>query len=154
MIVGAAAMAADLPKEGTSSVTYSAVGTGKVNQIGKDRFITAFDENGLTVGTGLLDHMTWHCFGLFDVMSGAAQYQGYCVATDPAGDQIVSNNVSDGKYPVDAKSSNGISTFTTGTGEFAGISGGGTFTCRGSEFRSAEGTFAGYCTDQVSYKLP
>jgi hypothetical protein len=46
MIAAAAAMAADLPKEGTSSVTHSAVGTGKVNQIGTDRFITAFDENG------------------------------------------------------------------------------------------------------------
>jgi hypothetical protein len=55
----------------------------------------------------------------------------------------------------DAKSYSGKFTFTTGTGKYAGISGGGTFTCHSPDFRTAaEGTYAQYCTDSGSYKLP
>ncbi len=36
MAFGAAAMAADLPKEGTYKGTYAAVGTFKANPIGKE----------------------------------------------------------------------------------------------------------------------
>jgi hypothetical protein len=46
-------MAADLPKEGTFSGTYSAVGTTKAIPIGKERILLTFDENGLSEGEGL-----------------------------------------------------------------------------------------------------
>jgi hypothetical protein len=52
---GAAAMAADLPKEGTFSGTYSAVTTVKAIPIGKERVFLTFDENGLSVGEGLFN---------------------------------------------------------------------------------------------------
>jgi hypothetical protein len=64
IVFGAVAMAADLPKEGTFSATYSAVGTAKTTQIGKERVLIALDETGLSVGRGLFDHITWHCFGI------------------------------------------------------------------------------------------
>src|SRR5271165_1744962 len=96
MAVGAAAMAADLPKEGTFNVTFSGSGTAKATAIGKERLLIAWDLNGLTVGTGLFDHMTWHCFGLNDTANGMRQYNGYCIMTDPAGDQIVGDIASDG----------------------------------------------------------
>ena len=83
------------------------------------------------------------------------QDRGYCAATDPTGDQLVADVASDEKYPADAKSFGGKLTFTTGTGKYAGISGGGTFTCHGREFRTAaEGTYANYCTNSGSYKIP
>ena len=39
MAFGAAAMAADLPKEGTYSVTYSGLGTFKAVPVGKERMV-------------------------------------------------------------------------------------------------------------------
>jgi hypothetical protein len=91
----------------------------------------------LTVGNGFLDHATWHCFGLYDVANVMAQWQGYCVATDPAGDQVVSDVAGDGKYAADAKSFNGTGTFTTGTGKYAGVSGGWTVVGHVPEFLTA-----------------
>ena len=58
MALADAAMAADLPKEGTFSGTYSAASTEKGYAVGKERFLVTYDENGLTVGKGFLDHMT------------------------------------------------------------------------------------------------
>jgi len=155
MLFGAAAMAADLPKEGTFSHTTSAFFTFKGTPIGKGRFLNTWDNNGLSVGTGLTDHMTWHCFGLQDTTDGMAEYNGYCVTTDPDGDQIVFNVVSDGKFAWDAKSVKGRATLTTGTGKYAGITGTVTYVCHSAEFKTAaEGTGVLYCPSQGSYKLP
>jgi hypothetical protein len=99
--------------------------------------------------------MTWHCFGLIDILSGMEQFHGYCVGFDPDGDQLVWDIASGGKFPADAKQIKGNVTITTGTGKYAGISGGGTFTCHGPEFRTAaEGTYASYCLQEGRYKLP
>jgi hypothetical protein len=155
MFLGSAAMAADLPKEGTFTFTYSGAGTFKATPIGKERLLAAWDENGLSVGNGLFDHVTWHCWGIADTANRMSQWQGYCVTTDPAGDQIVAEVASDGKYPADAKSFRGTGKLTTGTGKYAGVSGGYTADLHAPEFRTAaEGTFAQYGTTQGSYKLP
>jgi hypothetical protein len=155
MASGAAAMAADLPKEGTFNQDYTAFGTFKAYAIGKERVLATFDENGLTLSEGFGDHMTYLCFGLADILSGMNQYQGHCVGTDPNGDQIAVDFASDGKFPADAKSYSGKFTFTTGTGKYTGISGGASVTCYGNQFRTAaEGTSAQYCTHSGSYKLP
>jgi hypothetical protein len=153
MFLGSAAMAADLPKEGTFTYTYSSAGTFKATPVGKERLLLAWDENGLSVGSGLVDHMTWHCWGLVDTAKGMTQVRGYCVGTDPAGDQIVGDVASD--RPADAKSHKTAGKLTTGTGKYAGISGDLTFVCHGPEFRTAvEGTYVEYCPAQGSYKLP
>ena len=54
MAFGAAAMAADLPKEGTYSGTYSAVWHVQGYPDRKERLLVTFDENGLTVANGVL----------------------------------------------------------------------------------------------------
>ena len=83
------------------------------------------------------------------------QVHGYCVWMDPAGDQIVANIASDGKFAADAKSFNGTATFTTGTGKYAGISGSWTFVGHGPEFRTAaDGTYVQFGNMEGSYKLP
>jgi hypothetical protein len=150
-----AAVAADLAKEGTYSVTFSGFGTFKSTAVGKDVVLLAWDESGTLVGNGLLDHMTAHCFGLFNVLNGINQTTGgYCVQTDPNLDQLASSIVGD-KWPKDAKSFTGSATFITGTGKYAGISGNWKFECHGPEFRTpAEGTYVQYCKVQGSYKLP
>jgi hypothetical protein len=98
--------------------------------------------------------MTNHSFGLYDVMNGMAHFQGFGVATDRDGDQIVSSFASE-KYPADAKNVSGTVTFTYGTGKYSGITGGFTFVNHGTEFRTAaEGTYVQYADFKGSYKLP
>src|ERR1700733_9395957 len=123
MTWGAPALAADLPKEGTFSGTFTSAGTWKGAVVGKDRYVVATDENGLYVGTGFLDRMTAHCFGTANGVSGLEQFQGYCVLTDPSGDQIVIDYVSTEKHPPTAKAYGVATTITTGTGKYTGISG-------------------------------
>jgi hypothetical protein len=155
MAFGVAAMAADLPKEGTFSGTFSGFNTNKATTVGKEWLLVVVDDNGLTVGNGFLDHATWHCSGLYPVANGMAQWNGYCAVTSPSGDQIVTSTVSDAKFPADAKSYSLSGTFITGTGKYAGISGGWTGVFHGPDFRTpAEGTYTEYGEMKGSYKLP
>lgn len=153
MLVSTAAGAADLPKDGTFTATYSAAGTYKATTVSKERWFASWDENGLTVGSGLLDHMTWHCWGVMDGGKGILQGGGYCVLTDPAGDQIATDIASDGK--VDYSKPYGVTgAIITGTGRYAGISGGWTLVVHSPEFKTAEGSYAQYGPMKGSYKLP
>ena len=120
MFFGTAVMATDLPKEGTYSVTYSSFGTFKSTPIGKQVSLFAWDENGLSVGNGILDHLTWHCGGLFNVTNGINQTtSGYCVATDPNGDQLAGSVVGD-KWFQGTKSFTALQTWIAGTGSMPG----------------------------------
>jgi hypothetical protein len=154
-LAGGAARSADLPKEGTFTATASAAGKNTVNAaLGKERWFGAWELNGLSVGSGLLDHMTWHCWGITDGMNTIGQYSGHCVLTDPAGDQIATDLVSDGKVDF-TKIWGDTHTISAGTGKYAGISGGWTFTLYQSEFKTpAAGTWVQYGTLKGSYKLP
>jgi hypothetical protein len=154
MAFGAAAMAADLPKEGTYSGIYAGFAAYKATSIG-NQLLVAFDENGLTVGTGLFDHMTWHCWGMGDFTNGMGPNYGHCVGTDPDGDQIAGNFRSDKDHAPDERNWPNSLTLTTGSGKYAGISGGWAYVYRGHEFHpGAEGTYYPYATYQGSYKLP
>ena len=150
-----AAIAGDLPKEGTYSTTYSTYGTFKAAQVGKDVVLLGWDESGLSIGKGILDHVTWHCWGLFNTLNGTSQTTGgYCVVTDPNGDQLASTIVGD-KWPKEGKSFTGTATWLSGTGKYAGISGNYKYECHHPDFRTAaEGTYVQYCIMQGSYKLP
>jgi hypothetical protein len=154
VLLGTAAMAADLPKEGKFTATYHGVGTYKSAAMGKDTVISAWDETGYTVSDGLFDHLTWHCMGIYDAASGMAKYSGHCVTTDPAGDQIASDVVSEGTAAVDAKATHGKGVFTGGTGKYAGISGGWTFVTHTGEYKvSADNTYVQNNTNEGTYKL-
>ena len=147
------ARAADLPKEGTFTGTYSAAGTYKTTPLGEERWFSSSEQYGLTVGSGLLDHITWHCWGVADGMKTIATIRGYCVGTAPTGDQIAFEAVSDGE--IDSSKPFAVTcTLTAGTGKYAGISGGWSFICHGSEFKAPEGRYVQYASIKGSYKLP
>jgi hypothetical protein len=155
MLLGTAAMAADLPKEGTFSGSYYAFGTFKATQVGKELLLEVFDDNGPSLGNGLLDHTTWHCWGTANFVNGVGAPHGSCVATDPKGDQISFDFEQEKWSSLDAKNVPGSGKITGGTGKFSGISGGQSFVVHVNEFRTAvEGTYAAYATFQGSYKLP
>jgi len=154
MLFATTAMAADLPKEGTFSHATYHFGTWKGTMVGKGQFLGSWDHNGLSIGNGITDHLSWHCWGLSETQNGINQGNGYCVATDPDGDQIGGTTVAE-KYASNAKTFRGLATFTAGTGKYAGISGSFTYVCHGNEFKAAaEGTYLAHCDGQGSYKLP
>ena len=154
VILSIATIAADLPKEGTFSGEYSAIGTIKATALAKERLLASFDENGLSVGEGIFNHFTWHCWGLGDFVNGQGLNYGYCVGTDPTGDQVAVDFKGE-KQAIGQKIVNGSFTLTSGTGKYAGITGSAMFTQDGSEFRSLlEGTYISHNTHKGSYKLP
>lgn len=154
---GTAGFAADpqqpraLPKEGTWKGEYAPFGTMKSLPVGKERVLTMFDEHGMTVGDGILNRVAWRCWGMGDYTNGMGQEHGYCVGTDPGGDQIAidfsTEKHSAGQNP------KGSFKLTTGTGKFTGISGNMTFAF--DMFRPSEdGTYVGHNTSEGNYKLP
>jgi len=88
----------------------------------------------MRVDTGLMDHMTSRCFGVNDRTDDTREARGHCVHTNSAGDRIVTDHSSNGKYPKDAKSFEAAATITTGTGGYTGISGTIKGVCHGSRF--------------------
>ncbi len=82
------AMAADLPKEGSFEGTAYSFGTYRLSPVGTDKLFVAYDEDGLSLGSGPFDHLTWHCWGTTEFTSGIGQGQGYCVGMDPDGDRM------------------------------------------------------------------
>jgi hypothetical protein len=152
MFSGVATTAADLPKEGTYGGTYVAYGATKATPVGKERILMTFDENGLSLGKGITDRMTWHCFGLIEVVNGMGQNHGHCVGTDPDGDQTTMDYASE-KFTLGAKAPVKVSvTLTGGAGKYTGISGGHTFMAEARP--AADGTFFSYGTFEGNYKLP
>ena len=156
MAFGAAAMAADLPKEGTYTGTWTGLGTYKTTQVGPDRLLVNSNSTGVFQTNGFLDHTVMRCWGTDDWVKGVGQFiGGYCVIIDPDGDQIVMNCSPSEKHTQDQKSWGGLCTFTTGTGKYAGVSGSDTYAVHPGELLSlAEGTFAFINPNQGNYKLP
>jgi hypothetical protein len=99
--------------------------------------------------------MTWHCIGTTSIMVGMIGFSGFCLATDPAGDQIVADVVSDGTFPVTERNRPAKGVFTSGTGKFASITGTFTNLLHTPDFRTAvEGMTVRDGDFQASYRLP
>jgi hypothetical protein len=149
----ATAMAADLPKEGGFSGTYTGLGTFKTTKIGDDRALVIFDETGAQLTNGFADHTTFHCWGTVEITKGERITEGYCVGTDPSGDLL--------EVKLSAKNAlantvrKGSNTFIGGSGKYSGISGAIAVASHEREFRTlAEGTYVSYVTLEGNYKLP
>jgi hypothetical protein len=109
----------------------------------------------MVLDNGPFDHTTWHCWGTTEFTNRIGQGQGYCVGMDPDGDRISVTIGPDEKHTPNQRSWNSPATLTGGTGEFAGISGSGTYVNHANEFRTAvAGTFVNYVTVKGTYKLP
>ena len=153
MLSGAAAMAADLPKEGSYKGSYAGVGTLKSSQVGKDRMFEVFDETGLEVTDGFLDHTTWHCWGTGDFTNGMGNEQGVCVGTDTDGDKVITSFVSE-KHTPDQKNWGQKQTCTGGTGKYVGATCSETDVMHLNEFPPAsEGTYVLHVTIEGIYKF-
>lgn len=154
-LLGAGPRVAAQTKEGTFSGLYYSYGTAKTTPVGEQRLLVTWDENGLQLTDGFLDHTTVHCWGLEDYTNGSGQGRGYCVGVDPAGDQFAVNLGPDEKHAPNQRSWKGSAILTTGTGKFRGLSGGLEYMVHSNEFwPMAENTYVNYVTFQGNYKLP
>ena len=120
LTLGTAAIGADLPKEGTFKGTFSSYGTYKTTKVG-DLSLNMFDETGPQLTDGFADHVALHCWGFSETANGTMTQHGYCLGTDPSGDQIASRFA--GEKATQYKGMKGTNTFISGTGKFAGVSG-------------------------------
>ena len=153
LALGVSSQSSAQNKEGAYKGTYTSFGKYKAMPVGKDRILTILsDENGQTISDGFLDHAVWQCWGTGDFTKGVGHEQGQCIGTDPAGDQVVDNWVTE-DHELGAKSVKVIDKYTGGTGKYAGISGGGTAVLD-MGFRAPEGSYATHGPTEGNYKLP
>ena len=113
MVFGAAALAADLPKEGTFNDVFRFWHV-QATLVGKDRVVAVWDANAITVGKGIWDHVSWHGSGHYNITSGISHVRGYFVVQHPHGDNIVVD-LPEVTHPA-GKAFNGTLLLTSGTG--------------------------------------
>jgi hypothetical protein len=145
---------AQIPKEGTYSVTDSFSGTYKALRMGQERIQITYEVMGVALsdtGEGPFHNMSWRCIGTLHAVKGEYNDDnGSCVIIRPDGDQYFLTYKAAGKLGGVGK---GTETIVGGTGKLAGIQGSAEFT-RFSLRPAAEGTIQGYERAKGQYKLP
>ncbi len=145
---------AQIPKEGTYSVTNTFSGTYKALRMGQERVQITYEAVGVSLsdtGEGLSHNTSWRCIGTLHTVKGEYNDDnGSCVITRPDGDQYFITYKASGKLGGAGK---GTSTIVGGTGKLVGIQGSSEFT-RVALRPAAEGTFQGYEKAKGQYKLP
>jgi len=113
---GAAAVAGELPKQGTFSVTFTESGTCTTIEVGGGDLAYSCDATGITTnpaGGGFLHNVSYHCVAL-ETPGGA---NGYCLFTDLDGDTMFEHWWSTPEMEEGAFAA----AFTGGTGKYEGI---------------------------------
>ena len=144
---------AELPKEGPVAATGAFHSNFKVVSVG-DLTQIAYDAKGGFVADkpgGFGDRLTAHCIGSARTLKGKIEFEyNMCEFTDPAGDKLYSKleNVSSDADKVVNKT-----TLISGTGKYAGITGGWEVVRR-SHRPPAEGEGMSSVKITGTYKLP
>ncbi len=148
---GAAAVAGELPKQGTYSTSWTFSGPYMAIEIGDD--VWAWSSTFTIIiwnnaGEGIFHDMSANCVGMGSEAEDAPfTDSGYCNYEDADGDKIFA-------YWTETEAGKGTDTLLGGTGKYAGIQGGGEYEYVYTP-DAPEGTFNGYGGDvEGSYKLP
>ena len=147
--LGAGALAGELPKQGTYSLTWTFSGPYTAIEIGEDQWAWSSTSNLILwndAGEGFGHDMSGICVGMGSEEPGAPfTDSGYCSYVDADGDKLFD-------YWYETEAGKGTSTWLGGTGKYAGAQGTDTY-----EFvltpDAPEGTFNGYGHTEGSYKL-
>jgi len=147
---GASALAGELPKQGTHSISWTFSGPYTAIEIGEDQW--AWSSTFTIVvwndaGEGLYHDMSANCVGMGSEEPDAPfTDSGYCSYVDADGDRMF-------EYWTETGEGKGTDTLLGGTGKYAGIQGGGTYEYSYTP-DAPEGTFNGYGHTKGSYTLP
>ena len=148
---GAAALAGELPKKGTYSISWTASGPYTAVEIGEEKW--AWSSRFTVViwndaGEGIYHNMSANCVGMGTNERELAPFtdSGYCSYVDADGDKIF-------EYYYEKETGKGTTTLLGGTGRYAGIQGSDTY-----EYVSTpdapQGTFNQIGHSKGSYTLP
>jgi hypothetical protein len=164
-----AAIAGDLPKEGTWRGKAAVEGKWTINKIGTDETtgLIVFDRTSTMEGDSPMARE--HCFGVLELVnkvSAAAgpklperviKPHGYCIDVDADGDQIVFKDANE-ERPWSSSSGPSHSEIVMGTGKYAGITGTSVATCLfGGSMPSTGSSPTSHqmrCDVETTYKLP
>ena len=129
MVFGVAAMAADLPKQGTDSFTNVWVATS-LNLIQQgNRTFGSYEIDGVArndAGAPMFDLFGQRCIGFGEFLENNPEHDvGTCTFTDRVGDHIFASYSSGKSNSKDGE--RGTYEVIGGTGKFAGITGSGEF---------------------------
>ena len=146
---GASALAGELPKQGTYSVTWTFSGPYTAIEIGEDQWAWSSTYTLIIwndAGEGFFHDMSANCVGLGSEAEDAPFTEtGYCSYVDADGDQLF-------EYYYETEEGKGTSTRLGGTGKYAGAQGTDTY-----EYvltpDAPEGVFNGYGHSEGSYTL-
>jgi len=144
---------AQIPKEGTGSMTFVYSATYKALPMGQERLQMSYEIMGVIIGDTsdvLFHNASVRCLGALHAVKGESNNNGFCVGTRPDGDQIFWTYQSTGKLGAGGK---GTSTIVGGTGKLTGLQGSSEYTDVAVR-PAAEGTFQGYSRIKGQYKLP
>jgi hypothetical protein len=144
---------AQIPKEGTGSMTFVYSATYKALPMGQERLQMSYEIMGVIIGDTsdvLFHNASVRCLGALHAVKGESNNNGFCVGTRPDGDQIFWTYQSAGKLGAGGK---GTSTIVGGTGKLTGLQGSSEYTDVAVR-PAAEGTFQGYSRIKGQYKLP
>ena len=157
MLAAPAAMAVDLPTEGTFKVTFfMTVDPTKAMEVpaAEDKRAWSFAETATytnDAGHGFLHEVSGRCIGIGSGNLAGTHNTGYCVYVDADGDQIFSTF--DVGHRGGDKLLRGTKEYQGGTGKYAGLTGHATYT--GADLKALDEempeVFEGHA--QGSYKL-
>ncbi len=151
---------AQIPKEGTISLTAVYAGTYKSVGLGPERYYMTYEHTGVLIndaGEGILHNATIHCLGGHSSMNGNYDNDsGFCTATCPDGDKAFFTYTAAGN---DLKGGKQISTYVGGTGKLAGLKGSTEVTrfvlrSSGPPGSPYQGPYQGMSKAKGQYKLP
>jgi hypothetical protein len=119
---------AQLAKRGTYTSQFGWHSIVKTLELEKDHFLVTLQSVGTNfndAGHGFLHAAAVDCFGLNDIVKGAANAHGSCTATDADGDKAFV--VWKCRSPQPAARCEGDFQWTGGTGKYTGLKGANTF---------------------------
>jgi hypothetical protein len=156
MAFGAAALAADLPKQGTDSFTAVWVATS-LNLIQQgNRTFASYEIDGVTrndAGAPMFDSFGQRCIGFAELLDNEPQHGlGTCTFTDRVGDHIFGRyssgkgNSKDGEH--------GTYELIGGSGKFAGITGSGEYFNPMLPIKADDKALRGVVPHKITWKLP
>jgi len=159
-IAFAATVEAQIPKEGTTSVTAIYSGIFKAVGMGPERFQMTYEHTGAMIsdtGEGIFHNATFHCIGsTYAVNGGYDNDSGFCSVTCPDGDKAFFTYKATGNVLKGGKQTN---TFVGGTGKLAGLQGSAEVTrfvlrASGPPATPYQGPYQGLSKSKGQYKLP
>jgi hypothetical protein len=144
---------AEIPKEGSATVTIGFTGAYQILPLGKEYLQNNYDARGVVTTDNEASPLymaSVQCVGAVKAIKGEYKEFGLCIYTRPDGDQIYGSYEGTGKMGGSAK---GATTWVGGTGKYEGMTGSAEWT-RTSLRGPVKGAGASFLKMTYNWKIP